>query len=144
MKIEIFIDKNAQEKVQIFAKEHSTLVDKIKSLVEEQGQQLIGYTDREAVPLRAEEISLFISEGGKIYALVGDKRYRIKERLYLLEQRFFADFVKINQSCLARTGEIKRFEAAFSGSLRVIFKNGYSDYVSRRCLKAVKERLGIK
>ena len=53
------------------------------------------------------------------------------------------DFIKINQSCIANIRQIQRFDTSFSGTLRVIFKNGYTDYVSRRQLKAVKERLGL-
>ena len=30
------------------------------------------------------------------------------------------------------------------GSLTVVLKNGYRDYVSRRQLKAVKERMGLR
>ena len=38
---------------------------------------------------------------------------------------------------------IRNFSAKFNGSLQVVFKNGYCEYVSRRQIKAVKERMGI-
>ena len=37
-----------------------------------------------------------------------------------------------------------KYQKTFSGTLSVVFKNGYTDYVSRRNIKAVKERIGIK
>ena len=40
--------------------------------------------------------------------------------------------------------KIKKFDTSVSGMLTVTFKNGYRDYVSRRNLKSVKERLGVK
>jgi DNA-binding LytR/AlgR family response regulator len=47
-------------------------------------------------------------------------------------------------SCIANLSKIKKFNASFSGSLSVVFKNGYTDYVSRRSVKFIKERLGLK
>ena len=44
---------------------------------------------------------------------------------------------------IANLKKVEKFSAAFSGALQVNFKNGYVDYVSRRNLKNVKERLGI-
>jgi len=38
---------------------------------------------------------------------------------------------------------IKKFDVSFGGALTVIFKNGYTDYVSRRQMKIVKERIGF-
>ena len=39
---------------------------------------------------------------------------------------------------------IDRFNASIGETLLVIFKSGYKDYVSRRQIKNVKERMGIK
>ena len=52
-------------------------------------------------------------------------------------------FVKLNQSCLANIKQIKEFKASIGGSVMVIFQNGYKDYISRRELKNVKERIGL-
>ena len=52
-------------------------------------------------------------------------------------------YVKINQSCYANIKNIKKFESTIGGSLKVIFKNNYVDYISRRELKNVKERMGL-
>ena len=60
-----------------------------------------------------------------------------------LEEMLDDSFVKINQSCIANIKKIDRFKATVGGSLTVIFKNGHIDYVSRRNLKNVKERLGL-
>ena len=55
-----------------------------------------------------------------------------------------SDFVKLNQSCIVNIKKIECFDASLGGALKVTLKNGYRDYVSRRQLKAVKERLGLK
>ena len=144
MKFELFIDKNGEEKVQVFAKEENDLVRAIKDIILSQNFSLVGYIEREGYPLKSEEVDCFFSEDGKTIALVGTKRYKIRERLYALEEKLSRDFVRINQSCLINIHSIKKFEVVFSGSLTVRLKNDYCDYVSRRNLKAVKERLGIK
>ena len=68
----------------------------------------------------------------------------VKQRIFQLESLLSDSFIKINQSSLANINYIKRFDASFGGSLLVIFKNGYKDYVSRRQTRIVKERIGIK
>lgn len=63
--------------------------------------------------------------------------------MYQIEEMNLASFIKINQSCLANKKKIKKFESTIGGSLRVVFKNGYIDYIARRELKNVKERMGL-
>ena len=53
-------------------------------------------------------------------------------------------FVYINQGCLANLKMIDHFDASIGGTLMVVFKSGYKDFVSRRQLKNIKERIGIK
>ena len=54
------------------------------------------------------------------------------------------DYLKINQSCIVNIKAIKQFDVSLGGSLMISLKNGYRDYVSRRQVKAVKERIGFK
>jgi DNA-binding LytR/AlgR family response regulator len=72
-----------------------------------------------------------------------NETFQLKERLYMLEEMLDDSFLKINQSCIANIHKIKKFDASFSGALFVTLQNGYKDYVSRRRLKAVKERIGL-
>lgn len=143
MKLKIVIDKERTEEVIIYAHEKTKLVEDIERLVEESTARLIGYKDKAVVPLTAADVHCFIAENNKIYALRGDEKLQLKCRLYNIEENLTDNFVKINQSCIANIKMIERFDASISGSLRVKFKNGYTDYVSRRQLKTVKERLGI-
>ena len=143
LKLKIVIDKERTEEVIIYAHEKTKLVEDIERLVEESTARLIGYKDKAVVPLTAADVHCFIAENNKIYALRGDEKLQLKCRLYNIEENLTDNFVKINQSCIANIKMIERFDASISGSLRVKFKNGYTDYVSRRQLKTVKERLGI-
>lgn len=136
--------KDDRNEVVLHAKEKTPLTEEIERLCHTDGCELIGYTDRETVILTPFEVCCFTVEDNRIYARTDRGKYQVKERLYRLEEAMGEGFVKINQSCIANIKRIDRFEATFGGSLAVIFKNGYRDYVSRRQTKHVKERLGLK
>ena len=143
MKCELHIDKNTDEKVLIYAHEQNKAVDEIKSFVENQDIELVGYKDGEIEKLNPNKVNCFIIENSKIYAITDNDKYHVKLRLYNLEEMLGESFIKINQSCIANIRKIKKFDSSISGTLSVVFKNGYIDYVSRRNIKSIKERLGL-
>jgi len=143
MKCRIFIDKEHEEEILIYAHEKTQLVDQIEKLVSDDSFELIGYKDREAVRLNTNDVFCFIAEDNKVYALTENEKLSLKFRLYQIEEKLSENFVKINQSCIANINQIDRFDASFSGTLVVIFKNGYNDFVSRRQVKNIKERFGL-
>lgn len=143
MKFTLVIDKEREE-VLVYAKKPSALTEAIERLVAEDGVELIGYKDREMTRLELSEILRFTVEDNKVYAVTASEPLQLKCRLYQLEERLPAHFVKIHQSCIANLKKVKRFDASLSGALKVIFQNGDVDFVSRRQLKTVKERLGVK
>lgn len=143
MKYTVHIDPAHPEEVLIFAKAQTPLVDAIIRLCDKNMTELIGRRENECQPLALAEICCFVSEDDKVFAITRDGKWQLKSRLYQLEQALPQDFIKINKSCIANQNMIARFDVSFSGTLLVKFKNGYSDYVSRRNLKQVKERLGL-
>ena len=143
MKCTTIIDKTREEEVIIYAKEQTEFVEKIEAFVKSNSLDLTGYLNDSIIKLNITEIYCFAIEGGKIFAYTSDKRFLIKRRLYEIENMLDKSFVKINQSCIVSVSKIERFSASIAGSLLVVLKNGYKDYVSRRQLKFVKERLGI-
>ncbi len=143
MKYQINIDKNRPEEVIVYAHKPSALTESIRRLCQEDALELMGYKDRETVRLHLPDVCCFIVEDNRIYALTAAEKLQLKCRLYTLEETLPDSFVKINQSCIANVKRIERFDASLAGTLTVRFRNGYADYVSRRCMKKVKERLGM-
>ncbi len=143
MKCEIILDPFCEEKVVIYAKEKSSLIEDIKKLAEQNLTSLLGYKNSEIIKLNLVDICCIAVINNKIYAICDNERYLIKERLYSIEEKLPQNFVKINQSCLANIKKMDRFDTSISGTLKIRFKNGYVDYVSRRQLKLIKERIGI-
>lgn len=143
MKVTTILDPDREEEVVIYAHERNELVEEMERLASRNTAELVGFCGDAATILDYVKVSRFTAENGKIYATVGEQRYQIRQRLYRLEQQAPSCFIKLHQSCLANIRHIARFEAAFSGTLRVVFKNGDTDYVSRRNVRAIKERLGL-
>ena len=143
MKLQIVINKDRDEEILIYVHQKTPLVCEIEKLVNNNSFDLTGYGETETVKLNLNEICCFITENNKVYALTEKGKYRLKSRLYQLEENLNQNFVKINQSCIANIKSIDKFKASVGGSLTVVFKNGYVDFVSRRNLKNVKERLGL-
>ena len=144
MKYTLNLDKKREEEIIIFAHEKNELIESIEKLVQNDSVNLIGYKGQQIFKLDLKDIFCFTVEDGKIYAILEKEKLLVKQRLYSIEQMLDNGFVKINQSCIANIKKIDHFDASISGSLIVIFKNGYRDYVSRRQIKSVKERIGIK
>ena len=143
MKLQIVINKDRDEEILIYAHEKTPLICEIEELINNNSFDLTGYTENETVKLNLNDVFCFITEDNRVYALTESNKYRLKLILYQLEEHFNHNFVKINQSCIANIKKIDKFKATVGGSLTVIFKNGYVDFVSRRNLKNVKERLGL-
>ena len=143
MNIKVFIDKSKEEEVLVFAHERNALVNEIERIVQENNLELVGYKENEAGKLKLFDVNCFISENNKVFALTNEK-LQLKLRLYQIEEMLDENFILIYQSCIAYIRQIEKVQATFSGSFQVVFRNGYCDYISRRNLKSVKERLGVR
>lgn len=143
MKFSFFADEERSEVI-VYAPEKTRLITEIETLVLGEVPEIIGYKDREAIKISPSEVFCFVAENNRVYAVTEKDKLQLRQRLYQLEEILDEGFVKINQSCIANIKKIRKFDASFSGALSVTFKNGYNDYVSRRNIKTVKERLGVK
>ena len=143
MKCETVIDKSCEEKVIIYAKEKSKLIKAIEQFVEENSIGLTGYKNKEIISLSSSDIYCITVTDNKVYAICEKEKFLLKSRLYMIEGELPESFVKINQSCIANINKIEKFDTSITGTLKIRFKNGYTDYVSRRQLKNVKERICV-
>ncbi len=144
MKCKIIIDPSREEEVIVYTHAPSALTEAIEHLAAESPAEWVGYRENSIVPLDLREVLCFAVEENKVVAYLLNERLQMKCRLYQLEQGLPEQFIKINQSCIANVKKIARFDSSFSGALQVVFEGGHTDYVSRRQLKNVKERFGIK
>lgn len=142
MKLNIFVGKTDEERIDIFINERRKIIEDIENLLSETNE-VFGYKNGEIHKLQFPDIVLFTVENERVYAYSGSDKYSVKERLYMIEEKMPDFFIKLNQSSLGNIKEFKKFDCSVSGTLKVTFSNGLTDYVSRRQLRSVKERLGL-
>lgn len=144
MKFTLIIDPEREEEVLVYAHAASPLTEELRRVALPRESLLIGSDGADTCVLEPEAVSCFFTEGERVYALTDSRRWQVRGRLYELEAALPPYFVRIHKSCIANLRQVCRFTAAYSGTLQVVFKNGHVDYVSRRQVRVVKERLGIK
>ena len=143
MKYQLIIDESEEESIVITAPKKSNLILEIEKLIKSSQLKLTGYKDNLIYLLELTDIYCFYTLDGKVYAKTKNDDFMIRERIYQLEDYTKDLFIKINQGCLINVKKILKFESNLGGSIKVILKNNYSDYISRRELKNVKRRLGL-
>ena len=146
MIFKLIIDSKAQEQVVATVHCRSPLTDELEALVTgaNRTDELNGYTDEDVVILKIPEVECVYVEEGRTFAVYSDgTKYRLRGRLYELEDRLGQGFVRINKSALANWSRIRRFKASIAGAVDIEFKSGYTEYVSRRCFSQLKRRFGL-
>ena len=142
MKFKLIIDKEKEEEIVATVHSRSALTDEIEALISRHTACIPGYTEDDIKMLSVSEIACITVQDGKTYAIdTGNCRYRLKHRLYELEDVLPASFTRINKSALANETQLDRFAVTFAGSVDAVFKCGYREYVSRRCFAQIKRRL---
>ena len=146
MKFKMIIDKTKEEEIVASVHGPSALTEAIEKLVLEYAgtDRIVAYTEDDTKILKWNEIVCITVEDGKSYAVdTKGSRFRLKQRLYELEEILPASFIRINKSAIANETKIERFAANFSGAVDVVFQGGYREYVSRRCFAQIKRRYGL-
>lgn len=143
MEYKLIIDPEAEESVVVTAKKVSPLTKQLEALVtqERSSGALVAYREEDMKLLKTADIACISIIDGKTCAI--DRRgeqYRLKQRLYELEQQLPESFIRINKSALANERHLDRFQASFSGAVDAVFTCGYREYVSRRCFTEIKRR----
>ena len=145
MNFKLIIDKEKAEEVVITAHQRTALIEEIEALISKHTDRIPGYTEDDIKMLSVSQIECVTVLDGKTYAIDHkNRRYRLKQRLYELEQQLPSSFIRINKSTLANETRLDRFAVTYAGSVDAVFKCGYTEYVSRRCFAQIKRRLETK
>ena len=147
MKFTLIIDKEKDEEVVATVHARTALIDEIEALIQKHAgtDRIPGYTEDDIKMLSVSDIECITVLDGKTYAIdFKNQRYRLKQRLYELEQLLPSSFIRINKSTLANEDALDRFTVTYAGSVDAVFKCGYTEYVSRRCFAQIKRRFETK
>lgn len=143
MKFILVIDKEKDEEVVATVHDRTPLTDEIEALVMKYAgtDRIPAYAEDDMKMLAFSDIECVTILNGKTYAIDSQNRcYRLKQRLYELEQMLPSAFIRINKSTLANENRLERFAVTYSGGVDAVFKCGYKEYVSRRCFANIKRR----
>lgn len=147
MHFQLRIDPEKPERVVVCAHRRSELVEQIEALVTKgtEENQLTGYTEDDMRLLSFSEIQCILVEDGCTMAVVDkDEKYRLKKRLYELEEMLPESFIRISKSALVNEKHLVRFTAGFSGAVDAVLRCGWKESVSRRCFAEIKRRMNGK
>ena len=138
-----FVKTDDKEEIVVYAKDKNDLIIAIENMCV-QDSNIVGFYREKMTILNPLAIECFYSENDKVYALYNNETYLIKKRLYEIYEQVKDSFVYINKGCMVNVNKISHFDVSFGGSLLVVLKSGYKEFVSRRRLKDVKERMNLK
>ena len=147
MKFRLIIDKEKEEEMVATVHDRTALIDEIEALIQKHTgtDRIPGYTEDDIKMLSVSEIECVTVLDGKTYAIDSrNRQYRLRQRLYELEEQLPSSFIRINKSTLANERSLDRFTVTIAGSVDAVFKCGYTEYVSRRCFAQIKRRLEAK
>lgn len=147
MKFTLIIDKTRDEEVTATVHQRSALTDQIEALIRSHAgtDAIPAFTEDEMKLLPFSDIECITVLSGKTWAIDnGNRRYRLKYRLYELEALLPSSFIRINKSTLANENRLARFAVTCTGGVDAVFKCGYREYVSRRCFAQIKRRFDSK
>ncbi|MBP1968428.1 DNA-binding LytR/AlgR family response regulator [Virgibacillus natechei] len=144
MKVNIDIDdKHEETTLTIQAKEWTEELEEIVKVVKKRRQQrLFGVELDQTILLDPNEVDFVYAEKRKIFATLKDRTIEIKMKLYEVEEILVPhDFTRFSKSVIGNVNRIERFELSFNGNLCVYFHSGNKEYITRKYVAAIKEKL---
>ena len=121
------------------------LENELLSITSKSVKQIIAMQDNDIFIINVSDIILFFSEEKNNFCKTKDGIYRIKEKLYYLEEMLSPkDFIRISNSTIININHVKCFNTSIIGKIIVKFKDGSEESVSKRktseIMKFLKDR----
>lgn len=108
-------------------------------------QKIIGMQDNDIFIINVSDVILFYSEEKSNFCQTKDGTFKIKEKLYYLEEMLSKkDFIRISNAAIININHVKCFNTSIIGKIIVKFKDGTEESVSKRrtseIMKFLKDR----
>ena len=106
--------------------------------------RLFGMESDQTVLLEPGEIDFIYAENRKIFARIRKRNIEIRTKLYEVEEMLSPyGFMRFSKSVIGNLNQIERFELSFNGNLCVYFRSGNKEYISRKYVASIKNRLAM-
>jgi len=124
------------------------LINHISSL-ESTPNQIVANKNNEIHFVDLQNIICFFSKDKYVYARTKDDIYKVRNKLYELEETFCQkDFIRISNSCIININQIEYFDTSIIGTILVKMKDNTQETVSKRnvsqIMKLLKQRGNLK
>lgn len=141
---EPYITINAPE----FTEEIQDIINYITG-IDSVPNQLLVTKNNEIYFIELNKIICFFSKNKCVYVRTKDDIYKIKYKLYELENIFnIKDFIRISNSCIINMNQIVCFDTSILGTITVKMKDNTQETVSKRnvsqIMKILKQRGNLK
>jgi Response regulator of the LytR/AlgR family len=146
MEVEIEIDESfAKPKAVIYTRQVSSeVMAAVNRLSTDALQRLAVYRGEEVFLIQPEEVFVIRTEGQKVMACLESETYRLKSRLYELENQFTGtSFVRISNAEIVNFDKVVSLDLSISGTISLRLKNGDKAFVSRRYMDKIKTYLNL-
>lgn len=145
MKIRIeIVDGLPEEEVVIRCAAVDEKVQQLQKRLQEQPAegQIVFYKDNQEFFFPLTDVLFFETEGEAVHAHTATDAYRIKYRLYELEEMLPRAFVRASKSNIVNTARVYSVTRELAASSLIQFEGTHKKvYVSRRYWPALRERL---
>lgn len=121
--------------------EVQNIIDYISNISKKQSQ-IIADKDNKIYIIELKDVICFFSKDKYNYVRTVNGIYRIKMKLYELEEVLDKnDFIKISNSCIVNINQVECFDISILGTIVVKLKDDTKENVSKRNIKKVKQML---
>ena len=132
---------NAPEKNEEVQRLENELLTKASKSI----QQIIAMQNNDIFIINVTDVIVFFSEEKNNFCRTKDGIFKIKEKLYYLEDVLPSkDFIRISNSAIININHVKCFNTSIIGKIIVKFKDGNEESVSKRrtseIMKFLKDR----
>ena len=104
--------------------------------------QIVANKDNKIYFIDLEKIVCFFSKDKYNYIRTQNGVYRLKYKLYELEELFNTkDFIRISKSCIINVNQVECFDTSILGTIIVKMKDGTQEIVSQRNISRIMKLL---
>ncbi|RIW32044.1 LytTR family transcriptional regulator [Bacillus salacetis] len=114
----------------------------VKKLEQKSPNRIVGSEGEQSILLSPDEIDYVFAVNRKVFASIHKQSIELNMKLYEAEDLLESHgFCRLSKSAIGNLNRINRFELAFNGSLCVFFHSGSKEYVSRKYVQELKQKL---
>lgn len=145
MRLRIDVDPQAEEEIVIRCRKVDERIHRIQRYLGEEiaaGRRLVFFKQDEEFYFPLDDVLFFETEGERVYAHTAHDAFRVKQRLYELEELLPRQFVRIAKGTILNVRQVYSLQRDLASASMVQFHNSHKQaFVSRHYYKALRQRL---